>query len=53
MLKRLLNLAGLGDIWSAKTNHSATMTYIRQRLLDIDQRTSISEIHNDERKDPH
>ena len=43
-LKRLLNLAGLGDIWSAKTNTPAVMNYIRQRLLDI---------HNDERKDPH
>ena len=32
-LKRLLiNLAGLGDIWSAKTNNSAIMSYIRQRL---------------------
>ena len=52
-LKRLLNLAGLGDIWSAKTNTPATMSYIRQRLLDIEQQTWISEIHNDERKDPH
>ena len=52
-LKRLLNLAGLGDIWSAKTNTPATMRYIRQRLLDIEQQTRISEIHNDERKDPH
>ena len=52
-LKRLLNLAGLGDIWSAKTNTPAIMNYIRQRLLDIEQQTWISEIHNDERKDPH
>ena len=52
-LKRLLNLAGLGDIWSAKTNTPAIMSYIRQRLLDIEQQTWISEIHNDERKDPH
>ena len=52
-LKRLLNLSGLGDIWSAKTNTPATMNYIRQRLLDIEQQTWISEIHNDERKDPH
>ena len=37
--KRLLNLAGLGDIWSAKTNTPATMSYIRQRLLDIEQQT--------------
>ena len=29
------------------------MNYIRQRLLDIEQQTWISEIHNDERKDPH
>ena len=50
-LKRLLNLAGLGDIWSAKTNTPATMSYIRQRLLDIEQQTWISEIHNDERKE--
>ena len=28
-LKRLLNVAGLGDIWSAKTNTPATMSYIR------------------------
>ena len=28
------------------------MNYIRQRLLDIKQQTWISEIHNDERKDP-
>ena len=52
-LKRLLNLAGLGDIWSAKTNTPVTMNYIRQSLLDIEQQTWISEIHNDERKDPH
>ena len=52
-LKRLLNLAGLGDIWSAKTNTPAIMNYIRQRLLDIEQQTWITEIHNDERKDPH
>ena len=52
-LKRLLNLAGLGDIWSAKTNTPATMSYIRQRLLDMEQQAWISEIHNDERKDPH
>ena len=52
-LKRLLNLAGLGDIWSAKTNTPAIMNYIRQRLLDIEQQTWISKIHNDERKDPH
>ena len=55
-LKRLqvLNLgADLCDIWSAKTNTPATMSYIRQRLLDIEQQTWISEIHNDERKDPH
>ena len=53
-LKRLLNLgAGLGDKWSAKTNTPATMSYILQRLLDIEQQTWISEIHNDERKDPH
>ena len=52
-LKRLLNLSGLGDIWSAKTNTPATMNYIRQRLLDIEQQTWISEIHNDVRKDPH
>ena len=51
-LKRLLNLAGLGDIWSAKTNTPATMNYIRQRLLEIEQQTWISEIHNDGRKDP-
>ena len=41
-LKRLqvLNLgADLCDIWSAKTNTPATMSYIRQRLLDIEQRT--------------
>ena len=37
-LKRLLNLgADLCDIWSAKTNPPATMSYIRQRLLDIEQ----------------
>ena len=47
-LKRLLNLAGLGDIWSAKTNTPAIMSYIRQRLLDIEQQTWTSEIHNDE-----
>ena len=35
-LKRLLNLAGLGDIWSAETNTPAIMNYIRQRLLDMD-----------------
>ena len=29
------------------------MSYVRQRLLDIEQQTWISEIHNDERKDPH
>ena len=29
------------------------MSYIRQRLLDMEQQTWISEIHNDERKDPH
>ena len=29
------------------------MNHIRQRLLDIEQQTWISEIHNDERKDPH
>ena len=29
------------------------MNYIRQRLLDIEQQTWISEIHNNERKDPH
>ena len=55
-LKRLqvLNLgADLCDIWSAKTNTPATMSYIRKRLLDIEQQTWISEIHNDERKDPH
>ena len=52
-LKRLINLAGLGDIRSAKTNTPATMSYVRQRLLDIEQQTWISEIHNDERKDPH
>ena len=52
-LKQLLNLAGLDDIWSAKTNTPATMSYIRQRLLDREQQTWISEIHNDERKDPH
>ena len=52
-LKRLLNLAGLGDIWSAKTNTPGIINYIRQRLLDIEQQTWISEIHNDERKDPH
>ena len=52
-LKRQLNLAGLGDIWSAKTNTPATMIYIRQKLLDIEQQTWISEIHNDERKHPH
>ena len=55
-LKRLhvLNLgADLGDIWSTKTNTPATMSYIRQRLLDIEQQTWISEIHNDERKYPH
>ncbi|XP_073251799.1 uncharacterized protein [Porites lutea] len=57
-LKRLLNLAGLGDIWSAKTNTPAIMSYIRQRLLDIEQQTWISEIqelteHNDQRKNPH
>ena len=40
-LKRLLNLAGLGDIWSAKTNTPATMSYIRQRLLDTEQQTWI------------
>ena len=48
-----LNLAGLGDIRSAKTNTPAIMSYIRQRLLDIEEQTWISEIHNDERKDPH
>ena len=47
-LKRLLNLAGLGDMWSAKTNTPATMSYIRQRLLNIEQQTWISEIDNDE-----
>ena len=52
-LKRLLNLAGLGDIWPAKMNTPATMSYIRQRLLDREQQTWISEVHNDERKDPH
>ena len=51
--KSLLNLSGLGDIWSAETNTPAIMNYIRQRLLDIEQQTWISEIHNDERKDPH
>ena len=51
-LKRLLKLAGLGDIRSAKTNTPATMSYIRLRLLDVEQQTWISEIHNDERKDP-
>ena len=48
-----LNLAGLGDIWSAKTNTPAIMSYIRQRLLHIEKQTWIGEIHNDERKDPH
>ena len=38
-LKRLLNLAGLGDIWSAKPDTPAIMNYIRQRLLDIEQQT--------------
>ena len=52
-LKRLLNPLGLGDIWSAKTNTPVTMNYLRQRLLDIEQQTWISELHNDERKDPH
>ena len=55
-LKRLLNLAGLGDIWSTKTNTPAIMNHIRQRLFDIEQQTWISEIHSDEpdeRKDPH
>ena len=33
------------------TNTPPTMIYIRQRLLDIEQGTWISEIHNDERKD--
>ena len=28
--KRPLNLSGLGDIWSVKTNTPATMNYIRQ-----------------------
>ena len=51
-LKQLLNLAGLSDIWSVKTNTPAIMNYIRQRLLDIEQQTWIREIHNDERKDP-
>ena len=52
-LKQLLNPAGLGDIWSAKTNTPVTMNYIRQRLLHIEQQTWISEIDNDERKDRH
>ena len=52
-LKRLLNFVGLGDILSVKTNTPPAMIYIRQRLLDIEQQTWISEIHNDERKDPH
>ena len=29
------------------------MNYIRQRLLDIERQTWVSEIHNDEGKDPH
>ena len=32
-LKRLLNLAGLGDIWSAKTNTPAIMSHIIWILL--------------------
>ena len=36
-LKRLLNVSGLGNIWSVKTNTPATMNYLRQRLFDTEQ----------------
>ena len=51
-LKRLLNLSGLCDISSVKTNNSHNMNYLQQRLSDIEQHTWIGEIHNNERNDP-